>query len=58
MASRREIFDILRHAAEEIYPTIEARQIAEMIVTSLGGITRNDLIVEPNKELIIEYLLD
>lgn len=56
MASRREIFDILRHAAEEIYPTIEARQIAEMIVTSLGGITRNDLIVEPNKELIIENL--
>ena len=56
MASRREIFDRLRRTAEEVYPTAEARQIAEMITTSLGGITRNDLIIEPNKELIIDNL--
>ena len=56
MASRREIFDRLRRTAEEVYPTAEARQIAEMITTSLGGITRNDLIIEPNKELTIENI--
>ena len=56
MASRREIFDRLCRTAEEVYPTAEARQIAEMITTSLGGITRNDLIIEPNKELTIENI--
>mgnify|MGYP003293477418 CR=1 FL=1 len=37
----------------ECYPEVEARQIAEMIVTSLGGISRNDLLIEPNEPLEI-----
>lgn len=51
MATRREIYNQLAGVAMECYPEVEARQIAEMIVTSLCGITRNDLIIEPNKPL-------
>lgn len=53
MATRREIFRQLRLAATELYGEEEARQIAEMIITSRGNITRNQLLVEPNEELII-----
>lgn len=56
MATRREIFNELTTAAMECYDAAEARQIAEMIITTKGGITRNDLIVEPTKELIIDEL--
>ncbi len=37
--------------ASECYPEVEARQIAEMILLAKGNITRNDLLIEPNKEL-------
>ena len=53
MATRREIFLRLRDVASELYGDDEGRQIAEMIVLAKGGITRNELLVEPNKELEI-----
>ena len=53
MATRREIFLQLSVVASELYGTDEGRQIAELIVLANGGITRNDLLVEPNKELEI-----
>ena len=53
MATRREIFLQLSVVASELYGTEEGRQIAELIVLAKGGITRNDLLVEPNKELEI-----
>lgn len=53
MATRREIFQQLCLAAEECYPRKEARQIAEMVITTLGGISRNDLLIEPNVALEI-----
>lgn len=56
MATRREIFKQLVSVAGECYPEVEARQIAEMIITSFGGITRNDLLIEPNIELEITNL--
>lgn len=56
MATHREIYNHLTHTAMECYPEVEARQIAEMIVTSLGGISRNDLIIEPNQPLEIADL--
>ena len=56
MATRREIFKQLVAVAGECYPEVEARQIAEMIITSLGGITRNELLIEPNVELEIKDL--
>lgn len=43
----------MEHAAGECYPEVEARQIAEMIILERGGITRNDLIIEPNAPLDI-----
>lgn len=58
MATRREIFSQILHAAEPLYGEHEARQIAQMIVLAKGGISRNDLLIEPNKELIIEGLED
>ena len=42
--------------ASECYPEVEARQIAEMILLAKGNITRNDLLIEPNKELEISDL--
>lgn len=56
MATRREIYNQLIRVAMECYPEEEARQIAEMIITSLGGISRNDLIIEPNIPLEIADL--
>lgn len=56
MATRREIFQQLQRAVEECYPTEEARQIAEMITTKLGGISRNDLLIEPNIPLEINNI--
>lgn len=56
MASRREIFNLITKAIEPMYGVDEARQIAEMIVLAKGNISRNDLIIEPNKELIIDEL--
>ena len=53
MATRREIFLRLRDVALELYGADEGRQIAEMIVLAKGGMSRNDLLVEPNKELEI-----
>lgn len=58
MATRREIFSQILHAAEPLYGEHEARQIAQMIVLAKGGISRNDLLIEPDKELIIEGLED
>jgi hypothetical protein len=56
MATRREIFNQLVTVAGECYPEVEARQIAQMIIISMGGISRNDLLVEPNVELEISDL--
>lgn len=42
--------------AKECYPEVEARQIAEMILLERGHISRNDLLVEPNEELVITDL--
>ena len=56
MATRREIFNLIAHTIEPLYGMDEARQIAEMIVLAKGNISRNDLIIEPNKELVIEEL--
>lgn len=58
MATRREIFNQLCGIASELYGEAEARQIAEMIVTHRGGISRNALIVEPNIPLEIDDLED
>ena len=54
MATRREIFLQLRDVASELYGEEEGRQIAEMIVLAKGAITRNELLVEPDKELEIK----
>lgn len=54
MTTRREIFNILYKTAEPLYGEQEARQIAELIILSKGGISRNEFIIEPNKELIIK----
>lgn len=56
MATRREIYNLLYSAACEHYDAGEAKQIAEMLVLAKGNISRNDLIIEPNKELIITDL--
>ena len=53
MATRRETLNKIAAAITELYGVVEARQIAEMVVTECGGISRNELLVEPNKELII-----
>ena len=56
MATRREIFLQLRDVARELYGDDEGRQIAEMIVLARGGISRNELLIEPDKELEINDL--
>lgn len=56
MATRREIYNQLYSVASELYNEGEARQIAEMLILAKGNISRNDLIIEPQKELIIEDL--
>ena len=56
MATRREIYNLLYNTACELYDEGEARQIAEMLILAKGNISRNDLIIEPNKELIIGNL--
>lgn len=56
MATRREIFNRLYQAAQPLYGDAESRQIAEMLIIAKGKISRNDLIIDPHKELIIEEL--
>lgn len=56
MATRREIYNLLHSVACEHYDTGEARQIAEMLLLAKGNISRNEFMVEPNKELKIEKL--
>lgn len=58
MASRREIFHQLRDVASELYGEAEGSQIAEMLLMAKGGITRNELLVEPDNEVIISDLDD
>ena len=58
MATRREVYNQLVEAAKRCYDEAEARQIAEMIVIERGGISRNNLIVEPNEELTIPDIED
>lgn len=55
MATRREIFQTLYRSAAKCYPEVEAQQIAEMIL-ELYGVSRNNLIVDPNIELSIPEL--
>ena len=54
MATRREILLKISEAIKELYGEVEARQIAEIVVTECGGIGRNELLVEPYKELEIK----
>ena len=54
MASRRELFLRVANSIKELYGEVEARQIAEMIITECGNISRNQLIVDPDKELEIK----
>ncbi len=54
MASRRELFLRVADSIRELYGDVEARQIAEMIITECGEITRSQLLVEPDKELEIK----
>lgn len=54
MATRRETFLQLRDISSELYGEEEGRQIAEMIVLAKGAITRNEFLIEPNKELEIK----
>lgn len=56
MATRREIFNRLYQAAQPLYGDAESRQIAEMLIIAKGKISRNDLIIDPHKEIIIEKL--
>ena len=56
MATRRDIYNLLYNTACELYNEGEARQIAEMLILTKGNISRNDLIIEPHKELIIKDL--
>ena len=56
MATRREIYNQLYSVASELYDEGEARQIAEMLLIAKGNISRNDLIIEPNREISIEDL--
>ena len=56
MATRREIYNNLYAVASELYDAGEAKQIAEMLILAKGNITRNNLIIEPNKELVISDL--
>lgn len=58
MATRREIFNRICRCAAPLYGEHEARQIAQMIVLAKGGISRNDLLIEPDKKLIISDLDD
>ena len=55
MATRREIFQHICRSAAKCYPEEEARQIAEMILER-HGVSRNNLIVDPNIELSIPEL--
>lgn len=56
MSTRREIVQRIYVAALPLYGDAEARQIAEMIAMARGGITRNELLVEPYEELQISDL--
>lgn len=56
MATRRQTLLRIAEAITELYGEIEARQIAEMVVLECGGIGRNELLIEPNKEIEIEDL--
>lgn len=58
MATRREIYNLLYSVASEHYEAGEARQIAEMILLAKGNISRNEYIIEPNKEITIDNLDD
>lgn len=53
MATRREVLNELCRAAEVCYDAVEARQIAEMVLMAKGGLSRNDILVEPNVEVLI-----
>lgn len=56
MATRREVLQRISSAIEPLYGAIEARQIAEMVAVECGGVSRNELLVEPNKELEIKNI--
>ena len=56
MATRKQALLRIMEAITELYGEIEARQIAEMVVLECGGIGRNELLVEPNKEVEISDL--
>lgn len=51
--TRREAVNRLCAVAKECYDEVEARQIAQMIVVARGGVTYNQLLVEPDAEVVI-----
>ncbi len=56
MATRREVIQQLTSRLTPLYGEREARQIARIVVTELGQITPTDLVLEPDRELVIEGL--
>ena len=52
--TRREAVNRLAAVAMECYDEVEARQIAQMIVMARGGVTYNQLLVEPEAEVVID----
>lgn len=54
--TRREAVNRLAAVAMECYDEVEARQIAQMIVMARGGVTYNQLLVEPEAEVVIENI--
>lgn len=56
MATRREVLQQLTSRLTPLYGEREARQIARIVVTELGQITPTDLVLEPDRELVIEGL--
>lgn len=54
MATRREVLLQLTSRLTPLYGEREARQIARIVVMELGQITPTDLVLEPDRELVIE----
>lgn len=48
--TRKELYDMLRCAAEEVYDLREAVSVASYMAEALAGVTRTDLVVSPDAE--------
>lgn len=56
MASRHEIAERIAQSIGQLYDTREARQIATLVVTTLGGITPTQMIVDPTAKISIDNI--